>query len=110
MNSNMNIAWQAASKKDESKITDIHMLLMVEKGIRGKLCLAIHRHAKDNGKYMKEYGKNIKSPYFQYYDVNNLYGWTISQKLPVNNFRWVKYTLKFDENFVKSYNEKSEIS
>ena len=54
------------------------MLLMVEKGIRGKLCLAIHRHAKDNSKYMKEYGKNIKSPYFQYYDVNNLYGWAIS--------------------------------
>ena len=65
-------------KKDKSKITDIHMLLMVEKGIRGKLCLAIHRHAKDNSKYMKEYGKNIKSPYFQYYDVNNLYGWAIS--------------------------------
>ena len=34
------------------------MLLMVEKGIRGGICHAIHRYAKANNKYMKDYDKN----------------------------------------------------
>ena len=46
--------------------------------------------------------------YIQYWDVNNLYGWTISQKLPVNNFEWIKDTSQFNENFIKSYNEESD--
>ena len=35
---------------------------------------------------MEDYDKNIESAYLQYCDVNNLYGWAILQKLPVNNF------------------------
>ena len=50
------------------------MLLMVEKGIRGRICHAIHRSAKANNKYMKNYDKNIKSSYLTYLDANNLYG------------------------------------
>ena len=52
-------------KKDGSKIriTDIVMLLMVEKGIRGGIRHAIHRYAKTNSKYMKNYDKNIESSY-----------------------------------------------
>ena len=41
---------------------------------------------------MKDYGKNIESSYLQYWDVNNLYGWEMSQKLPVNNFQWIEDT------------------
>ena len=37
------------------------MLLMVERGIRGRMCQAIHRYAKGNNKYMKNYDKNIES-------------------------------------------------
>ena len=39
------------------------MLLMVEKGIRGEICHAIHRYAKANNKYMKYYDKNKKNHY-----------------------------------------------
>ena len=66
------------------------MLLMVEKGIRDGICQAIHRHAKANNKYMKNCNKDIISSYPMYLDANNLYGWEISQKLPVNGFKWVK--------------------
>ena len=57
---------------------------------------------------MKDYDKNKKSPYLHYWDVNNLYGWEISQKLPVNNFEWIKDTCEFDKDFIKNYNEKSD--
>ena len=73
------------------------MLLMIEKGIRGGMCQAIHRYAKASNKYMNNYDKNIESSYLMYSDVNNLYGWEISQKLPVNGFKWVKTLSKFNE-------------
>ena len=47
-------------------------------------------------------------PYIQYWDVNNLYGWGMSQKLPVNNFECVKDTSEFNKGFIKSYNEESD--
>ena len=58
------LAWQACLKKTGVKLellTDIIMLLMVEKGIKGGICQAIHRYAKANNKYMKSYDKNIES-------------------------------------------------
>ena len=69
-------AWQEALKKTEVKselLTDIDMLLMLEKGIRGRICHVIHWHAKANNKYMKYYDKNKESSYLKYWDVNNLY-------------------------------------
>ena len=42
---------------------------------------------------MKDYDKNKESSYLQYLDENNLYGWAMSQKLPVNNFEWIKVIL-----------------
>ena len=41
---------------------------------------------------MKDYDINNESSYLQYWDVNNLYGWVMPQKLPVNNFEWIKDT------------------
>ena len=85
------------------------MLLMVEKGIRGGICQAIHRYAKANNKYMKNYDKDIISSYLMYLDANNLYGWAMSQKLPVNGFKWVEKSSRFNEIFIKNYNENSDI-
>ena len=89
-------------------LTDIDMLLMVEKGIRGEICHSIYRYAKANNKYIKDYDKNKDSPYLQYWDVNNVYGCTMAQKLPVNNFEWIKDTSQFNEDFIKNYNEESD--
>ena len=41
---------------------------------------------------MKYYDKNKESSYLQYWDVNNLYGWTMSHQLLVDNFDWIKDT------------------
>ena len=62
------------------------MLLMVEKGISGRICHIIHRYAKANNKYTKNYNKNLESSYLMYLDANNLYGWVVSQRLRVNGF------------------------
>ena len=105
------LAWQACLKKTGVKlelITDYDMLLMIEKGIRGGICQATHRYAKANNKYMKNYDKNNESSYIEYLDANNLYGWTMSQKLPVNGFKWVKNSSKFNEDFIKEYDKNSD--
>ena len=68
-------------KKDLELLTDIDMLLMVEKRIREEICHAIHRFGKINNKYLKDCDKNKESSYLKYWDVNNLYGWAMSQKL-----------------------------
>ena len=62
------------------------MLLMVENGIRGGVCHSIYQYPRANNKYLNSYDKNKESSNLQYWDVNNLYGWAMSQKLPVNNF------------------------
>ena len=58
---------------------------MVEKSIKGGICNTIHRCAKANNKYMKDYDKTKESSYLKYCNVNNLDGWVMSQKLSVNN-------------------------
>ena len=67
----------ANSLKTKVKIdllTDIGILLVVEKGIRGGICQSIYQFAKANRKYMKDYDKNKELSYIQYWDVNRFYG------------------------------------
>ena len=83
----------ACLKKTNIKLellTDYDMLLMVEEGIRGGICHAIHKHAKANNKYMKNYDKNKESSYIQYLDANNL------------------YVTEIDEKFIKNFDEDSD--
>ena len=104
------LAWQVCLKKTGVKlelITDYDMLLIIEKEIRGGICQATHRYAKANNRYMKNYDKNIELSYVEYLDANNLYGWAMSQKLPVKGFKWVKQTKfsKFNQDFIKKYDK-----
>ena len=57
---------------------------------------------------MENYNKNEESSYIQYLDANNLYGWAMSQKLPVNNFKWVEDTSRINEEFITNYNKNNK--
>ena len=92
------LAWPACLKKTGVKLqllTNIDMLLMVEKEIEGGICQAIHRYAKANNKYVNNYDETIESLYLMYLDANNLYGWAMSQKLTVDGFEWVEDLSQF---------------
>ena len=105
------LAWQACLKKTNIELellTDYDMLLMVEEGITGGICHSIHIYVKANNKYMKNYNNNEESSYIQYLDANNLYGWAMSKKLPVKEFKWLDND-KINEEFIKNYNEKKKI-
>ena len=105
------LAWQACLKKTSVKLellTDYDMFLMVEEGARGGICHAIHRYVKANYKYMKNYDKNEESSYIQYLDANNLYVWAMSQKLPLNGFKWLEDTSGINEEFIKNYDENND--
>ena len=84
------------------------ILLIIEKRIRGGICHVIHRYALANHEYMKNIDRYKELLYLIYLDVNNLYGWVMFQKLPVNGFEWVNNISKFNEKFIKNYNEDSD--
>ena len=56
---------------------------------------------------MKDYDNNKESSYLKYWDANNLYGWTMLQKLPVNKFEWIEDISQFNEDLTKNYTEGS---
>ena len=67
------------------------MLLFVERGIRGGVSQCSNRYAKANNHYMREdYHPKQESKYIIYYDINNLYGWAMTQSLPYGGFKWVE--------------------
>ena len=96
------LAWQAF-------LTDYQMLLLIEEGIRGGMCQSAHSYAKANNKYMINYNKSIESSHLKYLDVNNLYGWAMSQELLINGFMWYDdYLSDFNEEFIENYDENSD--
>ncbi|XP_057310023.1 uncharacterized protein LOC130648021 [Hydractinia symbiolongicarpus] len=109
------LAWQACLKKTEIKLDLLHdMDMFMEKGIRGGLTQAVHRHAKVNNKYMGvRYKTTEETSYLQYLDANNLYGWAMIQKLPTGKFKWVddpnKFTTKLTSMLAEENGEKGYI-
>ena len=88
------LAWDAALKVTEVKLellSDIDMLLMVEKGIRGGVSMISNRYGKANNKYMgNSFIKREPSKYITYLDANILYVWAMSKPLPTHSFKWMK--------------------
>ena len=88
------------------KISDIDKYLFIEKGLRGGVSYIAKRYAKANNKYMNDYDSKKPSTFTTYLDMNNSYGWAMSEYLPYGGFKWLKNVDGFDVN---SISEKSEI-
>ena len=58
---------------------------------------------------MKNYDQNKESSFLMYVDANNLYGWAMSKKLPVDGLKWVDDLSMFTEDFIKSYYEEGDV-
>ena len=87
------LSWDAALKKTKvwlELLIEPDMLLMFEEGIRGGISMITKRYSKANNPYMvKDFDKNSPTKYISYLDANNLYGWEMSQPLPVGYFEWM---------------------
>ena len=88
------------------KISDTDMYLFIEKLLRGWISYIAKRHSKVNNKYIKKYDPTKPSKYISYLDMNNLYGWGMSDYLPYCGFKWLKNVDNFDVN---SISEKSPL-
>ena len=44
-----------------------------------------------------------------YLDANNLYGWAMFKKLPLNRFLWAKNLNQYASDFIKNYDENSDL-
>ena len=88
------LAWDTCLKMtgvNLELLSDIDMLLMIEKGIRGGVSMISNRYGKANNKYMgKSFIDTMLSIYITYLDANNLYGWAMSKPLPTHRFKWMK--------------------
>ena len=60
------------------------MYLFIE---RGGISTEMQRYAKANNPYLHDHHPDKETSYILYLDANNLYGWAMSQPLPVGNFR-----------------------
>ena len=87
------LAWDACLKMTNINLellSDLDMLLMFEKGIRGGISMISNRYGEANNKYMgKSFNKNKPKKYIMYFDANNLYGRAMSEKLPTHGFKWL---------------------
>ncbi|XP_047039598.1 uncharacterized protein LOC124644335 isoform X1 [Helicoverpa zea] len=70
-------------------ISDVEIFRMIQKGIRGGVCMCSRRHAKANNKYLDSYDTSSPNSFIIYLDCNNLYGYSMCQALPYSDFRFM---------------------
>ena len=86
------LSWDAMLRVTGIKLellTDPDMLMMVENGTRGGVSMISNRYSEANNKYMDSYDQTKPSKYLQNLDVNGLYAWGMSEKMPYGDFKWV---------------------
>ena len=82
---------------------------MIESGMHGGVCHVVCSYAEANNKYMDNHDENKESSFLPFLDASNLYGCPVTGKLPVGGFKWIKNTNIFTEEFIKTYDENSDI-
>ena len=103
------LGWDAMLKMTGlklEKISDIDMYLFIKKGLREGISYIAKRYGKANNKYTNDYDPKKQSTFISYLDMNNSYGWVMSENLPYERFKQLKNIDEFD---VMSINEKSLI-
>jgi hypothetical protein len=86
------LSWQAMLKMTDVSLelmTDIDQILFIEKGIRGGISQISNRYKKANNPYLSEYDPTKEKNFLAYYDINNLYGLSLSDRLPIGFFRFL---------------------
>ena len=91
---------------ESKKISDIDKHLYIEKWLTGGISYISNRYSKANNKYLNDYDPKKPSKFIIYLDMNNLYGWAMSEYLPYGGFKWLKNINKFD---IMSISDKSPI-
>uniref|UniRef100_T1JU36 DNA-directed DNA polymerase n=1 Tax=Tetranychus urticae TaxID=32264 RepID=T1JU36_TETUR len=99
------LTWSAFLKLTKVEIelfTSVDMFLFIEKAKRGGLTMVTKRHVKANNKYLSNYDPTLPNSYLLYLDVNNLYGYAMSQRLPISDYKWcslpLEHIIKTDDN------------
>jgi len=86
-------SWDAMLKMTGVKIAcfkegEDDMLAMVQRGMRGGISMISTRYAEANNPLMTTYNPEEPTSHLMYLDANNLYGWAMSQALPLGDYKW----------------------
>ena len=99
------LSWDAVLKLTGVKlqlVDDPDMYLMVESGIRDGVSMITKKHTVTNNPLIEDFDASKPTNYLMYLDVNNLFGWAMSQKLPEKEFDWMteQQLEEFDVNSI----------
>lgn len=92
------LSWDAMlkyTKVELELLTDFDKVAFVKSGIRGGVSQCCNRYGKANNEYLQDFNSDLPKSYLMYFDANNLYGWAMSQYLPVGDFKWVNTDTDF---------------
>ena len=105
------LSWAAClkiTKVELELLTDVDMHLFIEEGLRGGISVICNRYSKANNKYLPNFRLDEESKYIIYLDANNLYGWAMSQPLPMDSFAWLTED-EFDGLDISNVSDDSDI-